>query len=114
MKTRQELAAAWKARCQSGTFSKEVKGMSFIGVMGRSGDQQITFPRISSLAVLNTLEEDERWAVEEAQRIFNEKRGNGSQTRQVFGQSGAGLGEKLEEFNPDFDRLLIGNMIAGG
>jgi hypothetical protein len=51
-----ELEAAWKARCQAGTFSPGVLGAGTIRVMGRSGDATLTFPRITSLDALGTLE----------------------------------------------------------
>ena len=77
------LQRRWQERCQQGNFSPDVLGVGTIRVFGRSGDAPVTFPRIESLAALDTLEADERWAVEVAQGIVVAAHG---------GQWGIGLG----------------------
>src|SRR5437763_7053372 len=63
------LRRGWQERCEQGNFSSAVLGIGNIRVFGKSGDAPITFPRIESLTALDTLEADERWALDMAQEI---------------------------------------------
>ncbi len=65
------LQRKWQERCQRGNFSASVLGVGTIRVFGQSGDAPVTFPRITSLEELDTLEPDERWAIEVAQELVN-------------------------------------------
>ena len=65
------LARRWQERCRQGNFSAAVLGLGVVRVFGKSGDAPVAFPRIESLAALDQLEADERWAVETAQEVVN-------------------------------------------
>src|SRR5438874_1909953 len=107
-----ELEAAWKDRCASGNFSQGVLGAGTIRVMGRSGDATLTFPRIASLDALGTLEPDEQYAVQAAQRIIEQAR---SEQRVVFDVSpGGGQPTPVTNFQPDVESLMIVARVAGG
>src|SRR5260370_33608112 len=67
--SQETLQRRWQERCQQGNFSPAVLGVGTIRVFGRSGDAPVTFPRLASLAALDTLEAAERWAVEVGQGI---------------------------------------------
>src|SRR5437763_14525256 len=101
-----ELETAWKARCASGNFSSDlILGAGTIRVMGRSGDATLTFPRIASLDALGTLEPDEQYAVQAAQRIIEQAR---SEQRVVFDVSpGGGQPTSVTTFQPDVESLMI-------
>lgn len=111
-----ELEQAWKERCQRGTFSVAIIDLGTIRVMGRSGDAAIQFPRIASLADLSELEPDEQYAVQVAQSIFEQAR---QQSRTVFAVQPAVNGvtptpQRVTEFDPNAESLLIVARIAGG
>src|SRR2546426_10155710 len=65
------LQRRWQERCQQGNFSSAVLGVGTIRVFGRSGDAPVAFPRVESLTALDTLEADERWAIQNAQDLVN-------------------------------------------
>jgi hypothetical protein len=106
-----ELEQAWKERCQKGTFSPAILGLGTIRIMGRSGDAAIQFPRIASLDALGTLEPDEAYAVQVAQRIVEQSR---QEQRTVFAVAPGQEPERLTEFKPDAESLMVVARIAGG
>jgi hypothetical protein len=114
--TEQELQQRWAARCASGTFSAGVQGVGTIRVMGKAGDAPITFPRITSLDALGTLEPDEQWAVQAAQALVTQAR---AQERTVFNVLPAEAGvasqpQAVTTFDPNAESLMIVSMIRGG
>ena len=106
-----ELERAWKERCQHGTFSPAILGLGTIRVMGKSGDAAVQFPRITSLAVLGELEPDEQYAVQAAQQIVEQAQ---QQSRTVFAVAPGQAPERVQEFHPDTESLMIVARIAGG
>jgi hypothetical protein len=110
------LQHRWQERCQQGNFSPAVLGVGTIRVFGRSGDASITFPRIESLAALNTLEADERWAIEVAQEMINAAQANhravvAAQPPQV---GAAPNPTPLHTFDPKMGEILILSLTRGG
>lgn len=110
------LRRRWQERCRQGNFSPAVLGVGTIRVFGRSGDAPVTFPRIESLAALETLEEDERWAVEVAQGIVTAAQ---NQSRPVMAtqppQAGtAPTSTAVEVFDPKLENMLILSLTRGG
>lgn len=84
--------------------------------MGKSGDAPVTFPCITSLAVLGDLEEDEQYAIRTAQRIVQQAQ---EQSRTVFAVQPATKGtpaspQRVATFDPKVESLLIVSRIAGG
>lgn len=106
-----ELARAWQERCKNGTFSAAILGLGTIRVMGRSGDAAMQFPRIASLDALGTLEPDERYAVQAAQAIVTQAH---RESRTVFAVAPGRTPERMSEFHPDAESLMIVARIAGG
>jgi len=110
------LKRQWQERCRQGNFSPAVLGVGTIRVFGRSGDAPVTFPRIESLAALDTLEADERWAVEFAQGIVTAAQG---QRRPVMATQPPRAGASptpttVEVFDPKAENLLILSLTRGG
>jgi hypothetical protein len=108
-----ELRARWLKRMKNGRFSPAVLGIGTIKVFGRAGDAPVSFPRIESLAALNSLEADERWAVNYAEQVVTQHQRQGrSIMGAVPGQvSGA---EPVQNFDPSREYLLVLSQIAGG
>ena len=110
------LLQRWQERMRSNTFSPAVKGVGMVRVMGRAGDAPVCYPRIESLAALETLEPDERAAVEYAEQVVREHRRAG---RSVVAPS-AGVGgalpgsSKVREFDPTWPSIIILSRITGG
>lgn len=111
-----ELEQLWKARCAAGTFSDGVQGVGTIRVMGKAGDGPRQFPRIDTLDALGLLEEDERWAVEEAKLIFDAARAaNRRVLTPVEDQQGATLKTRsVLTFEPMATDLIVGALTSGG
>ncbi len=109
----QRLLEQWQARVARGEFSAGVTSVGMIGVMGRSGDEQVAFPRITSLAALDTLTPDEQFAVRYAERVVNAKRGAG---RVLAGfRPGSGYGSIITRFDPTSpEDILILTQAQGG
>jgi hypothetical protein len=110
------LARLWKERCRQGHFSYGVLGVGTIRVFGRSGDAPVTFPRVESLAALDALEADERWALENAQDLVN-----AAQTRRrpvmATQPPRAGIAPNptpVREFDPKLENILILSLTQGG
>jgi hypothetical protein len=115
-RNRETLQRRWQERCRQGNFSSAVLGVGTIRVFGRSGDAPVTFPRIESLAALNTLEADERWAVEIAQEMINAAYANhrtvvATQPPQV---GAAPNPTPLHSFDPKTGEILILSLTRGG
>ena len=106
-----ELERAWKERFQTGNFSPAIMGLGTIRVMGRSGDAAVQFPRISSLEALSELAPDEQYAVQAAQRIIAQAQ---TESRTVFAVAPRQTPERVTEFHPDTESLVIVARIAGG
>lgn len=114
--TPEELAQRWQQRCQEGNFSEGVLGLGTVRVFGKSGDAPVSFPRIQSLAALDTLEPDERWAVEQAQGIVQAA---ASAQRSVMAtqppQAGmAPAPTPMRTFDPKAENILILSLTRGG
>ncbi len=110
------LQRRWQERCQQGNFSPAVLGVGTIRVFGRSGDAPVTFPRIESLAALDTLEADERWAVESAQGIVTAAK---NQSRPVMATQPPQTGTApsptaVDVFDPQIENILILSLTRGG
>ena len=106
-----ELERAWKERCQRGEFSSAVLSLGTIRVMGRSGDASVFFPRITSLATLSSLSDDEQYAVRAAQAIVTQAQ---RESRTVFAVAPGQTPERMTDFRPDVESLMIVARIAGG
>ncbi len=106
-----ELERAWQERCQRGQFSSAVLSLGTVRVMGRSGDAAIQFPRIASLDALAELEPDEVYAVQAAQAIVTQAQ---RESRTVFAVAPGQPPERVTEFRPDTESLMIVARIAGG
>lgn len=114
--SQEELQRRWQERCRQGNFSAAVLGVGTVRVFGKSGDAPILFPRIESLDALNTLEADERWAVEMAQEIIDTAQ---SRRRPVMvsqpPQAGtAPAPTPLRTFDPKAENILILSLTRGG
>jgi hypothetical protein len=110
------LQRRWQERCRQGTFSPAVLGVGTIRVFGRSGDAPVTFPRLESLAALDTLEADERWAVEVAQGIVAAAQ---NQSRPVMATQPPQAGTApsptvVDVFDPQVENMLILSLTRGG
>jgi hypothetical protein len=110
------LKRRWQERCQQGNFSSAVLGVGTIRVFGRSGDAPVAFPRIESLAALDTLEPDERWAIEVAQNIVTTAQ---NQRRPVMATQPPQAGTTprptaVDVFDPQAENLLVLSMTQGG
>lgn len=114
--SQEALQHRWQERCQQGNFSAGVLGIGTVRVFGKSGDAPVTFPRIESLAVLETLEADERWAVGMAQDIVGAAH---NQQRPVMvtqpPQAGtAPAPTPMRTFDPKAEHILILSLTRGG
>lgn len=110
------LQRRWQERCQQGNFSAAVLGVGTIRVFGKSGDAPVNFPRIASLDALDTLEADERWAVELAQELVNAAQ---SRQRSVMATQPPRAGAiptptPLHTFDPKAENILILSLTRGG
>lgn len=110
------LRRRWQERCQQGNFSPAVLGVGTIRIFGRSGDAPVTFPRIESLAALDTLEADERWAVEVAQGLVTAAHNQG---RSVMATQPPQAGTvpsptAVNAFDPKIENMLILSLTRGG
>lgn len=108
------LAEAWIARCTRGEFSDAVQGVGTIRVFGRAGDAPVTFPRIKTLAALDALAPDERWAAQYASDVVV---GHQRDHRPIFAaQPGQGAaGDQIVTFDvtTTYDILVL-SPITGG
>lgn len=111
-----ELQQRWQERCRQGNFSQAILGIGTIRVFGRSGDAPVTFPRIESLAALDTLEADERWALDIAQGIVSAAH---RQNRPVMETQPPRAGTTpnptpVTTFDPKAENILILSLTRGG
>lgn len=116
MTGKEALQRRWQERCQQGNFSAAVLGVGTVRVFGKSGDAPVTFPRIESLAALETLEADERWAVELAQEIVGAAQ---NRQRSVMATQPPQAGTTpaptpMRTFDPKAEHILILSMTRGG
>ena len=110
------LQQRWQERCRQGNFSSSVLGPGTIRVFGKAGDAPVTFPRIESLAALDTLEADERWAIEIAQEVVNTAR---AKQRSVMSTQPPQVGTvpapvPMYTFDPTAEHILILSLTRGG
>lgn len=100
------LRAAWAARMARDEFSPGVVGLGVLRVMGISGDEALSFPQISSLAVLDQLAPDERWAIEHVELVITAKQ-RGRRLATI--KPGTGMGAIVDRFDPTAldDYLLL-------
>lgn len=110
------LQQRWQERCRQGNFSSSVLGLGTIRVFGKSGDAPVSYPRIESLAALDTLEADERWAIEVAQEIVNAAR---TRQRSVMSTQPPQAGTApapvpMRTFDPKAEHILILSLTRGG
>lgn len=111
---RAELAQRWEERVRAGTFSPGVTGVGEIRVFGRAGDARVAYPRIASLTVLDSLSEEERYAIQFADRVTVE---HARMSRPLFAvRPGSALGgEKISSFDPTRgEDILVLSQIRGG
>lgn len=114
--SQEALQRLWQERCRQGTFSTAVLGVGTVRVFGKSGDAPVLFPRIESLAALDTLEADERWAVELAQEIVNTAQ-NRQRSVMATQPPRAGMSPAptpMRTFDPKAENILILSMTRGG
>ena len=114
--SQEALQHRWLERCRAGNFSAGVLGVGTIRVFGKSGDAPVLFPRIESLAALNTLEPDERWAVEMAQDIIGAAQ---DRQRSVMATQPPQAGTTpaptpMRTFDPNAENILILSLTRGG
>ena len=111
---RAELTRKWQERVRTGNFSAGVTGAGEIRVFGRAGDAPVAYPRITSLAVLETLSEEERYAIQLADRVTAE---HARMSRPLYAlpRGNAFGGEMISKFDPTRDEdILVLNQIRGG
>lgn len=107
------LRRRWQERCEQGNFSSTVLGIGTIRVFGKSGDTPVAFPRIESLAALDTLEADERWALDIAQEIVTAAQ---AKRRPVMATK-VGVSPSsvpVRDFDPKAENILILSLTRGG
>lgn len=114
--SQEALQRRWQERCRQGNFSSTVLGLGTIRVFGKSGDAPVIFPRIESLDALNTLEADERWAIEVAQEIVNAAQ---AKQRPVMSTQPPQAGTvptpvPVHTFDSKAEHILILSMTQGG
>lgn len=110
------LQSQWQERCRQGNFSPGVLGVGTIRVFGKSGDAPISFPRIESLAALDSLAADERWAIEVAQEMVNAAQ---AKSRPVMAMQPTHAGTTpnpthVRTFDPKAEHILILSLTRGG
>jgi hypothetical protein len=118
------LLDAWEARCRAGCFSPAVAATREVRVFGRAGDVLLHFPRITSLAALDELQPDERFAVEYARRVVHAHQRAGRVALAVRPAAAGGAvsaspqgagGALLQSFDPTQDfGIVILSQIRGG
>lgn len=111
-----KLQSRWQERCRQGNFSSAVLGVGTIRVFGKSGDAPITFPRIESLAMLDSLDADERWAIEVAQEMVSAAQ---AKNRPVMAMQPTYAGATpnpthVRTFDPKAEHILILSLTRGG
>ncbi len=114
--SQEALAGRWQKRCRLGNFSAAVLGLGTVRVFGKSGDAPVVFPRIESLAALDQLEVDERWAVETAQEVVQAAQ---ARQRPVMASQPPRAGvaptpTPLRTFDPKTENILILSLTRGG
>ena len=110
------LRRRWQERCEQGNFSSNVLGIGTIRVFGKSGDIPVAFPRIESLAALDALEADERWALDMAQEIVTAAQAK-SRPVMTTQPPRAGVNPSptpLRNFDPKAENILILSLTRGG
>ena len=114
--SQEELLRRWEARVRKGTFSPAVQGLGTVRVMGRAGDAPVRYPRIETLAALDTLEPDERAAVEYAEEVVRAHQRAGRSVVAPTGGAGAALpgSQKVRQFDPTWPDVIILSRIVGG
>ncbi len=111
---RAELTRKWQDRVKAGNFSAGVTGVGEIRVFGRAGDAPVAYPRITSLAVLDTLSEEERYALQFADRVTAE---HARMSRPLYAvpRGNAIGGEMILTFDPTrAEDILVLSQITGG
>jgi hypothetical protein len=109
------LLQRWEARVRTGAFSPAVKGVGVVRVMGRAGDAPVRYPQIESLAALDTLEADERAAVEFAEEVVRAHQHAGRSAVTPTTAGGALPGSsRLGQFDATKPTILILSRITGG
>ena len=110
----EELATQWAERVASGQFSAGVVGLGSVRFMGKSGDEPVQFPRITSLAALDQLAPDEQWALNQVTTIVQTKQ---QRERRVLAtmSPGTGFGSIVTRFDPTIadDYILLAAQQGG-
>ncbi len=114
--SQETLQRRWQERCQQGNFSAAVLGVGTIRIFGKAGDAPVTYPRITSLASLDQLEADERWAVEAAQAMVQAAQ---AKQRPVMAVQPPRAGvapnpTPVRTFDPKTEHMLILSLTRGG
>lgn len=114
--SQEALKRRWLERCRQGNFSAAVLGLGTVRVFGKSGDTPVTFPRLDSLTALDSLEADERWAVEMAQNIVNaaQNRRRSVMATQPPQAGTAPAPTPMHTFDPKAEHILILSLTRGG
>ena len=110
------LHRRWQERCSKGDFSAAVLGMGTVRVFGKAGDAPVQFPRIATLAALDTLEADEQWALRNAREIVAAAQ---AKSRPVMATQPSRGGvppapAPVREFDPKMEHILILSLTRGG
>lgn len=101
------LLEAWEQRVATGTFSGGICATRTMRVMGRSGDTPVVLPVLARDDVLETLAEEERFAVGYGERLLKAARARG---RAVFAD-----GMLVDHYRPtDRSDLIVLSPLAGG
>jgi hypothetical protein len=110
------LRRQWEERCSLGVFSPAILGVGTVRVFGRSGDAPIQFPRIATLAALDTLEPDEQWALRNAQEIVAaaQARNRPVMATQPSRGSAPPAPAPVRVFDPKLENILILSLTRGG
>lgn len=114
--SQETLRRMWEERCKQGNFSAGVLGVGTVRIFGKSGDAPLTFPRIESLAALDGLAEDERWAISVAQEVVQAAQ---ARQRPVMATQPPATGTTpapapMRTFDPNQENILILSLTRGG
>jgi hypothetical protein len=85
--------------------------VGMLRVMSRRGDDRFTWPDLKRDADFRELVDDQKRAVEEAERIFAEERRKGATAFLVEGGKPA---QRIDEFDPFAKEIILVPRVVGG
>ncbi len=85
--------------------------VGMLRVMSKRGDDRFTWPDLEHKSALEKLEQEQRRALEEAERIFAEERKKGATAFLI--QEGKAA-QRIEEFDPSAKEIIMIPRVVGG